>query len=159
MMADIEGFLERIFGHEGGYVNDPGDPGGETNWGISKRAHPKEDIRNLTRERAAEIYREQYWPKVRGDEVPEELQFDLFDGAINSGPENAIRWMQRAAGVADDGLFGPITLAAVKEANPWALTARYNGERLLFLTKLSTWKRFGRGWAARVAENLLMMED
>jgi lysozyme family protein len=158
-MTKLEGYLERLFGHEGGYVDDPRDPGGETRWGISKRAHPKENIKGLTKERAAEIYRTQYWTAIHGDELPEVIQFDLFDGAVNSGPENAVRWLQRALDVADDGKLGPITLAAAKQANPWALVARYNGERLMFLTKLSTWPTYGKGWSRRVATNLMEVKD
>lgn len=158
-MDTIDEYLVRIFGHEGGYVNDPRDPGGETRWGISKAANPQEDIKHLSQERAAEIYRTKYWRAGHCDDLPPEVQFDMFDATINHGPGNSIRFLQRAAGVADDGQFGPISLAAVHKANPLALLARFNGHRLQFMTDLTTWKTYNRGWARRIAANLKEVKD
>lgn len=144
-----------LIGHEGGYVNHPDDPGGETKFGITKRTYPDEDIRDMTLARAKVIYRRDFWDRVRGDELPYPIAFQLFDAAVNSGRGNAIRWMQAAAGVAADGKFGPLTLAAILRADPEGLMARFNGHRLMFMTNLSTWKSFGKGWARRVARNLM----
>ena len=154
-MSDFDAAFTVVIGHEGGYANDPHDPGGETKFGISKRSYPDLNIAGLTVEDAKAIYRRDYWSAVRGDELPDPLGVNVFDAAVNSGRGNAIRWMQTAAGVAADGKFGPITMAAVTAAAPNALTARFLGVRLRFMTDLSTWERFNKGWARRVAANLM----
>ena len=153
-MGMFDYFIERVLTHEGGYVNDPRDPGQETRWGISKRAYPQVDIRNLTRAQAVDIYRRDFWQRVRGDELPREFAFQALDAAVNHGIGNAVRWMQRAAGVADDGVIGPVTLAAVQRAQAADLVLRFNAERLRFYAKLTTFSVFGRGWVNRVAGNL-----
>lgn len=146
--------FERLIGHEGGYVNDPRDPGGETKFGISKRSYPAEDIKGLTLERAKAIYRRDFWGVAGCDAVPDAIKFDLFDMAVNSGPVTAIKTLQRSAGVTPDGLLGPITLQALNSTPAPRLVARFNGNRLDFMTDLKTWPVFGNGWAKRVASNL-----
>lgn len=146
--------FERLIGHEGGYVNDPRDPGGETKFGISKRSYPAEDIKELTLERAKAIYRRDFWGVAGCDAVPDAMKFDLFDMAVNSGPVTAIKTLQRSAGVTPDGLLGPITLQALNSTPSPRLVARFNGHRLDFMTDLKTWSVFGKGWAKRVASNL-----
>ena len=154
IMKAFDLLVERVLSHEGGYVNDPRDPGQETRWGISKRAYPHLDIRNLTRAQAVDIYRRDFWQRVRGDELPREFAFQALDAAVNHGIGNAVRWMQRAAGVADDGVIGPVTLAAVQRAQAADLVLRFNAERLRFYAKLTTFSTYGRGWVNRVAGNL-----
>ena len=132
-----------LIGHEGGYVNNPRDPGGETNWGISKRSYPNVDIRNLTKEGAKEIYRKDYWGRLEADSLPESVRFDLFDTAVNSGPGTAARLLQRACGTAEDGQIGPLTLKAVNAMGQWEIRAKFNACRLHFMTDLSTWETFG----------------
>ncbi|HRH28260.1 MAG TPA: glycosyl hydrolase 108 family protein [Aquabacterium sp.] len=146
--------FERLIGHEGGYVNDPRDPGGETKFGISKRSYPAEDIKGLTLERAKAIYRRDFWGVAGCDAVPDAMKFDLFDMAVNSGPVTAIKTLQRSVGVTPDGLLGPITLQALNSTPAPRLVARFNGHRLDFMTDLKTWPVFGKGWAKRVASNL-----
>lgn len=146
--------FEWLIGHEGGYVNDPRDPGGETKFGISKRSYPAEDIKGLTLERAKAIYRRDFWGVAGCDAVPDAMKFDLFDMAVNSGPVTAIKTLQRSAGVTPDGLLGPITLQALNSTPAPRLVARFNGHRLDFMTDLKTWPVFGKGWAKRVASNL-----
>lgn len=156
---NFEQAFERLLGHEGGFVDHPEDPGGATRWGITQRIARKHgytgNMRNFPVEEARRIARAEYWDKVRADDVPDALRFDLFDGAYNSGPPQAIKWLQRAAGADDDGIIGPKTLTAVRAANPHLLAKRYNGHRLQFMTDLKTWPTFGRGWARRIAANLL----
>lgn len=147
--------FDRLIDHEGGYVNNPADPGGETKFGISKRAYPDVDISGLTLEQAKAIYKRDYWDKARCDELPPALAFQVFDTAVNSGIGQAVRFLQRAVGVADDGVLGPLTIAAVRRLDLESLMARYNGQRLDFMTKLSTWDVFGKGWARRIAKNLM----
>lgn len=147
-------FFDRLIGHEGGYVNDPNDPGGETNWGISKRSYPNLDIRNLTREQAKEIYRTDFWNRVNADTLPDGVAFQLFDFAINSGIETSIRYFQRALNVADDGFFGPISKEATRTTSETDMIMRLNAERLDFMTRLRNWPNHGKGWARRIAGNL-----
>lgn len=155
--------FERLIGHEGGYVNHPDDPGGETNWGITLRTAREAgytgSMRDLTRDRAREIYRVAYWQRARCDEFDGAIAFQVFDAAVNHGIGNAIRFLQRAVGVADDGTMGPVTMAAVKAMSVTDVLARFNAARLTFYTNLSTWPTFGRGWARRVAGNLNYAAD
>lgn len=151
---DFDTAFERLLGHEGGYVNDPRDPGGETKFGISKRSYPGEDIAGLTLERAKLIARRDFWGPAGCDSVPHSVKFDLFDTAYNSSPKWAIKFLQRAVGEVDDGVMGSRTLLALQSMDPERLQARFNGWRLDYLNDLPTWPSFGRGWAQRVAENL-----
>lgn len=153
-MSTFDKLIDRVLAHEGGWVLDPRDPGGETKFGIAKRSYPNLDIKALTREQAVEIYRRDFWARVQGDELPPMVAFQVFDAAVNHGIGNALRWLQRAAGVADDGIVGPQTLAAVKRADPNDLAMMFLAERLEFYTKLTTFDAFGRGWVRRVAGNL-----
>lgn len=154
-MADkFDLFIERLLAHEGGYVNHPNDPGGETNWGIAKRSYPHVNIRKLTRPQAIAIYRRDFWDRVQGGQLPPEVAFQALDAAVNHGVGQAVRWLQRAAGVADDGVIGPVTLAALRCVPPADLLLRFNAERLDFYTRLATWPSFGKGWVRRVAANL-----
>ena len=146
--------IERVLSHEGGYVNNPADPGGETQWGIAKRSYPQLDIRRLTRAAAIEIYRADFWARVQGDKLHPAVAYQALDAAVNHGIGNAVRWLQRAAGVADDGAIGPVTIAALARHDPADLVLLFNAERLAFYTKLSTWPVFGKGWINRVAGNL-----
>jgi lysozyme family protein len=146
--------FDRLMGNEGGYVNDPDDPGGETNWGISKRSYPNVDIKKLTREDAKQIYRVDFWQRASMGEYNPAIAFQVFDIAVNSGIETAVRLLQRAAGVADDGHIGPVTVAAVKARSVTDMLMLIVAERLEFWTKLSTWDRFGKGWARRAAQDL-----
>ncbi len=144
-----------LISHEGGYVNNPADPGMETKFGISKRQYPHLDIKNLTLADARSIYLRDFWARAQCDKLHPDLAFDVFDAAVNSGVGQAIRWLQRAVGVADDGVVGPLTLAQInREQDVSAIQARMTGQRLDFMTRLSTWDTFGRGWARRLAANL-----
>ncbi len=156
---NFERAFEKLMGHEGGFVDHPKDPGGATRYGITQRvarANGYEgDMRNLPLSEAKRIARESYWDAVRADEMPDAVRFDLFDAAYNSGVERATQWVQRAAGAADDGIIGPKTILAVRMADPHLLSKRFNGHRLNFLADRKTWDHFGRGWARRIASNLL----
>lgn len=144
--------------HEGGYSNNPSDPGGETMYGVTlrvARAHGyMGEMRNLPISEAKRIARAEYWDAVKADDLPAAVRFDVFDGAYNSSPGQSIKWLQRALGAIDDGKLGPATLAALGAMDPERLLARYNGHRLDFLNDLKTWPSFGKGWAQRIAENL-----
>lgn len=152
---DFETAFARLIGHEGGYQNDPKDRGGETKFGISKRSYPGEDIAGLTLERAREIYLRDYWTPAGCDAVPHGIKFDLFDMAVNSGVKPAIKALQKACGTTPDGILGPKTLAAVQAMPDSRLVARFNGARLAFMADAPTWPAHGRGWARRIASNLM----
>jgi lysozyme family protein len=146
--------FEKLISHEGGYVNNSKDPGGETKFGISKRSYPHLDIASLTLSDVRALYKRDFWDRAQCDRLPPSIAFDVFDCAVNSGIGQSIRFLQRAVGVADDGSVGPLTIAAVGRLEPEAVQARFNGHRLDFMTRLSTWPVFGAGWARRIAENL-----
>ena len=156
-MSHFDRAFTDLLGNEGGYSNNPADPGGETMWGVTI-AIAREDgymgaMRDFTQARAKIIYRKKYWlPQF--DELPYGLAFQLFDGAVNSGVGQSIRWLQRALGEADDGKFGPVTLAAALKADPIKTAMLFNAKRLIFMTQLTGWASFGKGWARRIAENL-----
>jgi lysozyme family protein len=153
-MSAFDTAINRLLGNEGGYVNNPADPGGETNWGISKRSYPNLDIATLTREAAIAIYKSDFWDKVDGDALPPGVGFQMLDFAVNSGIGTATRALQRAVGVADDGAFGPMSLAALKAQSAADTIMRLLGERLLFMSGLRGWADFGKGWARRIAADL-----
>ena len=149
--------FDRLLDHEGGYVNDPRDPGGKTNWGITIAVARAEgyagSMRELPRETAKRIYRARYWSPLRADELPDSVRFDVFDAAVNHGVSQSARWLQRAVGTEPDGVIGAATVAAARGAGP-LIVAQFNGQRLQFYTDLPTWVTFGKGWARRVAANL-----
>lgn len=150
MRSNFPACLDEILAHEGGYVNHPSDPGGETNMGISKRSYPRENIRGMTRQRAGEIYRRDFWKPVRGDDLPPGLDLVAFDPAVNSGVSRGAKWLQQALGVTPDGKIGPVTLAAADKADPLVVIDRACDLRLAWLQTLPIWGTFGKGWARRV---------
>ncbi len=146
--------FDRLIGHEGGYVNDSRDPGGETKFGISKRAYPDVAIASLTVESARAIYLRDYWNRAQCDQYDGAIGFQVFDAAVNSGIGQSIRFLQRAVGVTADGQVGPRTVAAIRAMPVADVLLGFNAERLEFMASLSTWATFGRGWAKRIAQNL-----
>lgn len=151
--------FDRLIGHEGGYSNHPNDPGGETMWGVTatvaRASGYHGPMRDLPREIAKRIYRKSYWEPVRADDLPAALRFHVFDAAVNSGVRQAVLWLQRTVGSKADGLIGPRTIAAANAADGARSAAVYCGVRLQFMTDLKTWPSFGRGWARRIASNLI----
>ena len=146
--------MELVLAAEGGYVNDPKDPGGETNWGISKRQYPDIEIGTLSIDRARIIYRFDYWDRIRADELPSVVRHAVFDAAVNSGVTAATKMLQRAAKANPDGKLGPVTMAAIAKVEPNALLRCFIKERLVFLCALPTFSAFGKGWVRRCAEAL-----
>lgn len=146
--------------HEGGYVNNPADPGGMTNLGVTKRAWEgytgkpatEKDMRALTKEQVKPFYRKNYWDKVRGDDLPSGVDYSVFDYAVNSGPARACKTLQKVLGLKADGIIGPKTMEEVSNANPRVLVQDICEDRLNFLQSLSTFDTFGRGWTRRVKE-------
>lgn len=151
----FEDCFNRLVGHEGGLSDNPNDPGGVTKYGISQRAYPNVDIKALTLDEAKAIYKRDYWKPMQPDALPDGVRFDLFDMAVNSGLRQAVKTLQRAVGAEDDGVLGMQTLKAVRALSDAQVVARFNGARLMFMTDLKTWPHFSRGWARRIASNLM----
>lgn len=158
--------FERVIGHEGKWQNNPKDRGNwttgvvgqgqlkGTKYGVSAMSYPQLDIKNLTLQQAKAIYYKDFWMRVSGDVLHNALVYQLFDAAINHGPGNAVRMLQRAVGVVDDGGMGPVTHRAVVVRGTDDTLKKFNAQRIRFFTKISTFDEFGRGWMRRVADNL-----
>jgi lysozyme family protein len=152
-MTTYDKAVELILKHEGGYVDHPNDPGGETNMGISKRSYPDEDIKGMTKERAKEIYKKDFWDAVKGDQLPAAVALICFDTAVMSGSRRACRFLQKACGVTTDGIVGPMTLGAVRvdyRISEEDFLDELSNTRLNFYKRLKTFGTFGRGWTNRV---------
>ena len=146
-----------VLQHEGGLVDDPGDPGGLTNWGWALHENPDltaDQIRAMTRDEAIARYKARFWDRIQGDTLPPAVAFQLFDFAVNAGVGTAIRKAQAVAGVADDGNWGPLTQAAVAAMDPAVFVARFAAAKIRFYTKLANWPDSGKGWMNRVAEDI-----
>ena len=160
MQANYDKCLETILHHEGGYVNHPKDPGGETNLGVTKRVYEEfggtKDMKDLTVEDVAPIYKKGYWDKMKGDELPNGLDLCVFDFGVNAGPGRAAKYLQTMIGTVADGGIGPNTLAKLKEYVDEHGLAKsidnYQEARQAYYEKLSTFATFGRGWTRRVDE-------
>lgn len=161
MSADnFEQCLALVLKHEGGYVNNPKDPGGMTNLGVTKKVweewvgHPVDEaaMRALSVQDVAPLYKKNYWDKIKGDQLPMGVDYACFDLAVNSGVGRAAKILQQAVGVNQDGAIGPATLDAVAKANARDLATEICDLRLNFLQSLPTWATFGRGWGRRVSE-------
>ena len=160
-MADnYDKCLEIILHHEGGYVNHPKDPGGETNLGVTKRVYEEfggtKDMKELTVEDVAPIYKKGYWDKLRANDLPKGLDLCVFDFGVNAGPGRAAKYLQTMIGTVADGGIGPNTLKKLDEyldENGLEETIKnYQANRQRYYEKLSTFKTFGRGWTRRVDE-------
>ncbi len=166
-MMTFDKAFERLIGHEAGYSNDRRDPGNwtggivgkgslkGTKFGIAANTYPNIDIKNLTIEQAKQIYKRDWWDKLGADSLHPAIVFQLWDFAVNAGKSRAVKELQQVAGVPDDGVIGPKTIAAVKAMDVNDVLLRLTAERLKFYTSLSTWATHGKGWTNRVAENLI----
>ncbi|MDQ5908049.1 MAG: hypothetical protein QG599_140 [Pseudomonadota bacterium] len=148
-MGDFHRCIDFILAEEGGYVNHPTDPGGETNFGISKRAYPHLNIAGLTQADALAIYHVDYWDKIQGDAFPDGLALLLLDTAVNMGPATAIKLLQRTLKLNEDGRMGPLTITAACKALPHLL-GHYSAERALRYASTPNITTFGRGWYRRL---------
>lgn len=163
--------FERVFTNEGLFQDDPNDRGnwtsgrvgeGElkgTKFGLAAMTYPDLDIRNLTKAEAKEIYYRDWWQKLGMARFRPAMQYQMFDAAINHGMHQATKMLQRAAGTVDDGIIGPLTWGAVLRMDLNDLLLRFLGQRLSFMTQISTWDNYGKGWARRIAHNLLLAAE
>lgn len=160
MKDNFEACLAEVLRHEGKWADHPRDPGGATMQGITLRTYSKwigrlvtkEELFNMPSAHRDAIYREEYWDKVRGDELPKGVDLCLFDYAVNSGPKRAIVAVQEALEVNADGALGPVTMGAIQKSDPKTLIPWVCAYRLDFLRALPIWSTFGGGWGRRVKE-------
>jgi lysozyme family protein len=160
MKSNFDACFAAVLVHEGGYVNDPRDPGGRTNLGVTQRAweawvghEVNEDfMRKLTPDGVKPFYKSQYWDKIKGDELPSGVDEAVFDYSVNSGTGRAAKALQQAVGVLVDGAIGPGTLAAVAKVDHADLVMKICSLREAFLKSLPTFDHFGKGWMIRVAQ-------
>jgi lysozyme family protein len=160
MNTNFEKSLAELLKHEGGYVNHPSDPGGRTNLGVTQavwedwvdRLVTEDEMKALTPNKVAPLYRELYWDRVKGDKLPSGVDYCVFDAAVNSGASRAAKWLQTTVGAVADGAIGEQTLKQVLLTNPQMIIDKYCSIRLEFLKGRSTWPTFGKGWERRVKE-------
>jgi lysozyme family protein len=158
-VGNFEQCFALVLKDEGGFVNNPRDPGGATNLGCTKASWEAyvghevsiDDIRGLTPNDVMPLYKSKYWDAIKGDDLPAGVDYAVFDFAINSGPSRAAKTLQSVIGVATDGAIGPDTLAAVETFNPREIATQICEKRLAFLQGLPTWGTFGKGWSSRIS--------
>ena len=162
MKDNFEKCLDMLLAHEGGFVDHPKDPGGATNLGVTLatyeqwvgRAVTVDEMKTLTPEMVAPIYKKNYWDKVRGDDLVSGVDWCAFDWAVNSGSGRPAKAIQRAVGAAVDGAIGPMTLQAVADKDPKNIIESVYHTRQKFYENLKTFETFGRGWTRRNKETL-----
>ena len=167
MQSNYDKCLETILHHEGGYVNHPKDPGGETNLGVTKRVYQEhggtKDMKDLLVEDVAPIYKKGYWDKMKGDDLPSGLDLCVFDFGVNAGPGRAAKFLQQMIGTTVDGGIGPNTLAKVeeyvRENGEHETVKKYQEMRQKYYEQLSTFATFGKGWTRRVEETTKLALD
>lgn len=159
MKSNFEQSLKLVLVHEGGFANHPRDPGGRTMRGVTQRTYDAYraskgkgtvDVIGISEEELRDIYRSQYWHKVEADDLPMGLDYAVFDFAVNSGPSRAAKFLQRIVGVAEDGVIGAQTIAAVRQRDATTVIDRLCSDRLSWLRRLKTFDAFGKGWTRRV---------
>lgn len=155
-MSSFDDAFDALIGNEGGYSDNPKDPGGATCCGVTERVARAYGytgaMQDLPRDTAKSIAKKLYWDPLHLDSLDPRVAFQIFDANYNGG--HAVIWMQGAAGAHVDGLIGPQTIAAVQAVPPWQFILRWNALRLRYYTSLKTWSTFGKGWANRIADNL-----
>jgi len=158
MQSNFDQCLEWLLEHEGGYVNHPKDPGGETNLGVTKKVYQNwcteqdvfmKDMKDLTFDDVKPIYKNNYWDRVKGDDLPGGIDWSMFDWAVNSGSATPARTLQSILGVTSDGVIGPITIDALDGKNISNIISRIYIKRQVFYESLNSFDTFGAGWSKR----------
>lgn len=157
MKSTYEQAITQVFKDEGGYTNDRADKGGPTNWGITiydarkywKPDATAEDVKNMPKSVAEEIYVLHYARPLEYDSLPAGVDYAVLDYGINSGIGRSAKVLQRLLGVTEDGSIGPVTLHAANSSDPNHLINSIYNERLEFLKGLSNWNVYGHGWTNR----------
>ncbi len=166
MTSSFPLMIDRVLTSEGGFSNNPSDPGNwtgghvnagllkGTKFGLAANTYPHLDIENLSRPAAVAIYKRDWWDRLHCDQLDDGVAFQLLDAAVNSGIPQATRFLQRAVGVADDGVWGEVSRAALAKMFETDVILLFLAERIEFMAKLKTFDTFGRGWMRRIAQNL-----
>jgi len=160
MKENWETAFQMVLNHEGGFVNNPKDPGGMTNLGVTKkvweefvgREVDEREMRALTPDAVKPLYKKNYWDKIKGDQLPSGVDYAAYDLAVNSGVGRAAKYLQQIAGVPADGLIGPQSIEAINACPAEEVVDALCDMRLDFLQRLPTWNTFGKGWERRVVE-------
>jgi|TARA_R100001163_G_C5060080_1_gene196833 lysozyme family protein len=156
MKDNFDECLKMLLHHEGGYVNHPKDPGGETNLGVTKRVYEKwggtKDMKDLTVEDVAPIYKKNYWDKCKCNDLESGIDWVVFDWAVNSGTGRASKAIQKICGAMQDGAIGPKTLALIKTQDTEYVIEEFGKIRQNFYESLKTFDTFGKGWTRRNKE-------
>ncbi|GIU67158.1 glycoside hydrolase family 108 protein [Candidatus Phycosocius spiralis] len=161
--------LPRILKHEGGFVDHPKDPGGATNFGVTQAVYdsfrrnaklPIQSVANIKYNEVSSIYKLMYWDAIRGDNLPVGVDYAVLDLAVNSGVHRAIRYLQLACGLKDDGIIGPRTIEAATTLPSGSLVQAIMARRASFVSQLRTFATFGKGWFRRINEvRAVALED
>ena len=167
MKDNFDECLKMLLHHEGGYVNHPKDPGGETNLGVTKRVYENwggtKDMKDLTVEDVAPIYKKEYWDRCKCDDLESGVDWAVFDWAVNSGTGRAAKAIQKICGASQDGAIGPKTLALIGTQNTEYVIEEFGKIRQDFYESLKTFDTFGKGWTRRnketTAKALEMIEE
>jgi lysozyme family protein len=160
MKENFENCFSMVIKSEGGFVNNPKDPGGMTNLGVTRsaweaflnRSVTEAEMRKLTPADVKGFYKAMYWDKIKGDQLPSGVDYAAYDLAVNSGVGRAAKYLQDIAGVPADGIIGPKSIEAILACDPHQMADALCDMRLDFLKRLPTFETFGKGWSIRVAE-------
>lgn len=153
-MAKFENCIDKVLKSEGGYVNDPDDAGGETKFGISKKAYPSVDIKNLTLDDAKAIYKKDYWDKIKGDEIADDsVAYEIFDTAVNMGTRASSKLAQTVANSTPDGIIGANTLIDINNIDTELFITKFRLAKISryvsLVKKTPTNKKYLLGWITR----------
>ena len=160
MKSNFDKCLTMLLKHEGGFVNHPKDPGGMTNLGVTKAVYDKwigresteAEMRALTQDDVAPIYKKNYWDRIKADDLPSGVDWSCFDWCVNSGSGRPAKAIQRIVGATADGAIGPMTLKSIASQEPKMLVEKMYDQRQEFYENLKTFDTFGRGWTRRNKE-------
>ena len=155
-MSNFQECLDLVLKSEGGWVNHPSDPGGETNLGVTKRVwveyvgHPVESLKKLTKEDVAPLYELKYWRPCYCEVLPRGLDFVVFSMGVNAGPGRSVKLLQSAIGCVPDGVIGPATRGLISSSNGADIIKKFSDARREYYKTLKVFPIFGKGWLARV---------
>ena len=156
MASNFEECLDLVLKSEGGWVNNPADPGGETNLGVTKRVweeyvgHAVQSLKKLTKDDVAPMYELKYWRPCYCEVLPRGLDFVVFSMGVNAGPGRSVKLLQQSIGCVPDGVIGPRTRELISASNSANLIAKFSETRREYYRSLKTFPIFGKGWLARV---------
>ena len=169
MINNFQECLDLVLKAEGGWVNHPSDPGGETNLGVTKKVweeyigHTVESLKKLTKEDVAPLYELKYWRPCYGEVLPRGLDFVVFSMGVNAGPGRSVKLLQSSIGCVPDGVIGPATRGLISDSNSATLIAKFSESRREYYRSLKNFSIFGKGWLNRVdseeAEALQMVKN